>query len=79
MARENSRYTSGFGPPGKRNGRKHSEMPAIDRDLETLAVERDADGFVRTADVGRATSYGAGSALASFGGALAGGGPQHSA
>ena len=47
VARENCRYTTGFGPAGKRNGRKHPEMPAIDRDLETLAVERDPDGFVR--------------------------------
>jgi len=35
--------------------------------------DQDADGFVRTVDVGRVTSYGAGAALASFGGALAGG------
>jgi hypothetical protein len=34
--------------------------------------DQDADGYVRTADVGLVTSYGAGSSLASFGGALPG-------
>lgn len=46
MAGEKSRYTSGFHVPGKRNRRKHPEMPAIARDLETLTIERTTDGFV---------------------------------
>ena len=46
MAVKNCRYTNGFQVLGKRNRRKHPEMPAIARDLETLAIERTTDGFV---------------------------------
>jgi len=46
MTGKNSRYTSGFHVAGKRRRRKHPEMPAIARDLETLAIEQTTNGFV---------------------------------